>query len=151
MSEQVVTEWGVRYQDGSVTSCGYMDGLSEQFARSAMTPDQRFVVRREVPVSVVFRERTIFDDALTEWADPDPTADLRAALVRTAGELPRSPHRDRGRVVSGADVEAIEQACAWAEYRKNYGVSASDRTAAHKAFLAGWDAARNGDQSDVQR
>lgn len=44
-----------------------------------------------------------------------------------------------------------EMACAWAEYRKDYGVNPNDLTAAHKAFTAGWKAAREGDQSGVLR
>lgn len=33
-------------------------------------------------------------------------------------------------------------ACEWSDYRKEYGVNASEFTAAYKAFTAGWDAAR---------
>jgi len=44
-----------------------------------------------------------------------------------------------------------ELACAWADYRKDYGVSSQDIGAAYKAFTAGWKAAREGDQSGVQR
>ena len=33
-------------------------------------------------------------------------------------------------------------ACEWSDYRKNYGVSAASMAAAHKAFVAGWKAAR---------
>lgn len=47
--------------------------------------------------------------------------------------------------------ETIEIAFAWSDYRKEYGVSESNMTAAHKAFRAGWKAAREGDQSSVQR
>lgn len=53
--------------------------------------------------------------------------------------------------VEEEDAEADELACAWADYRKDYGVSADDLTAAHKAFKAGWKAAREGDQSGVLR
>lgn len=44
-----------------------------------------------------------------------------------------------------------EMACAWADYRKDYGVSLRDIDAAHKAFTSGWKAAREGDQSGVLR
>ena len=37
---------------------------------------------------------------------------------------------------------------AWAEYRNAYGVPAVHATAAFKAFVAGWDAARSGEQRD---
>jgi hypothetical protein len=47
--------------------------------------------------------------------------------------------------------DEIEAAMAWATYRNDYGVAAKDLVAAHKAFLAGWKAAREGDQSGVQR
>lgn len=35
-----------------------------------------------------------------------------------------------------------DRACAWADYRKEYGVPEDHLRAAHQAFLAGWDAAR---------
>lgn len=38
--------------------------------------------------------------------------------------------------------DEMARACEWADYRKAYGVSAEHITAAHKAFIAGWDAAR---------
>lgn len=47
--------------------------------------------------------------------------------------------------------EAEDLACAWADYRKDYGVSEEHMNAAHKAFKAGWKAAREGDQSAVLR
>lgn len=50
------------------------------------------------------------------------------------------------------DIERAELlACAWADYRKDYGIHPSDMTAAHKAFKAGWTAALVGDQSAAQR
>jgi hypothetical protein len=50
--------------------------------------------------------------------------------------------------VSSIDEEA---ACAWADYRKDYGVRSQEMTAAYKAFMAGWKAAVEGDQSAVLR
>ncbi len=47
--------------------------------------------------------------------------------------------------------EEIDLACAWSDYRKDYGVSADHLSVAHKAFRAGWKAARAGDQSGVLR
>lgn len=44
--------------------------------------------------------------------------------------------------------EEEELACAWADYRKDYGAHTSEE---YKAFKAGWKAAREGDQSGVQR
>lgn len=38
--------------------------------------------------------------------------------------------------------ESVEIACEWSDYRKAYGVSAEAMTEAHKAFQAGWAAAR---------
>lgn len=50
------------------------------------------------------------------------------------------------------DLERREAlACAWADYRKDYGVHPSDITTAHKAFKAGWQAALHGDQSAALR
>lgn len=42
------------------------------------------------------------------------------------------------------EEDRVERAMAWAEYRNTYGINAGDLTAAHKAFLAGWDAHRDG-------
>lgn len=41
-------------------------------------------------------------------------------------------------------AEEIERACAWSDYRADYGVSADPETRRqeHEAFRAGWDAAR---------
>lgn len=41
--------------------------------------------------------------------------------------------------------EALLLACAWSDYRADYGVGATELTAAHKAFKAGWAAHRDGD------
>lgn len=38
--------------------------------------------------------------------------------------------------------DEMDRACEWSDYRKSYGVSAKEMTAAHEAFCAGWDAAR---------
>lgn len=37
-------------------------------------------------------------------------------------------------------VVSNQQACAWSDYRKEYGVSAGALAEAHKAFIAGWEA-----------
>lgn len=49
------------------------------------------------------------------------------------------------------DPEAEELACAWSDYRGDYGVLPDHMTSAYKAFRAGWKAAREGDQSGVLR
>ena len=49
------------------------------------------------------------------------------------------------------DPDAVDRQCAWADYRKDYGVGESEMAAAHKAFMAGWKAAREGDQSGPLR
>ena len=51
-------------------------------------------------------------------------------------------------VVVPTDFEAIDVACAWSDYRSDYGASGAKE---HKAFKAGWLAAREGDQSGVLR
>lgn len=43
------------------------------------------------------------------------------------------------------------RACAWADYRKDYGIHPSDMTVARKAFAAGWQAALGGDQTGPLR
>lgn len=45
------------------------------------------------------------------------------------------------------DDERIEAACAWSDYRSEYGADATD----YKAFMAGWLAGHHGDQSSVLR
>lgn len=49
------------------------------------------------------------------------------------------------------DPDAIDAACEWADYRKHYGVNPYSLTEAHKAFLAGWAAARGHSHEGVQR
>lgn len=39
-------------------------------------------------------------------------------------------------------VKEVQQSMEWTNYRKTYGVSATAMPEAHKAFLAGWDAAQ---------
>jgi len=48
-------------------------------------------------------------------------------------------------------TDASDRQCAWADYRKDYGVGEPEMVAAHKAFMAGWKAAREGDQSGPLR
>lgn len=52
------------------------------------------------------------------------------------------------------DDETAAIACAWSDYRKDYGTSTDPRViaAAHQAFVAGWKAARGtADTGGVQR
>ena len=49
------------------------------------------------------------------------------------------------------DPDAVDRQCAWTDYRKDYGVGEPEMAAAHKAFMAGWKAAREGDQSGPLR
>ena len=49
------------------------------------------------------------------------------------------------------DPDSADRQCAWADYRKDYGVGESEMEAAHKAFMAGWKSAREGDQSGPLR
>ena len=41
-----------------------------------------------------------------------------------------------------AEQAREEMVCAWADYRKEYGIGSSDLRTAHKAFIAGWKAAK---------
>lgn len=47
--------------------------------------------------------------------------------------------------------EKLEAAADWSTYRADYGIGSDPLIAAHKAFLAGWQAGRHGDQSGVLR
>lgn len=49
------------------------------------------------------------------------------------------------------DENDFEAAACWSDYRRDYGVSEADLVMAHRAFLAGWKAAREGEQSGVMR
>lgn len=51
----------------------------------------------------------------------------------------------------GSEDYQTAVACAWTDYRNAYGVPEHQMTAAHKAFLAGWDAARGVDHAGVLR
>jgi hypothetical protein len=51
----------------------------------------------------------------------------------------------------GSEDYRTAAACAWTDYRNAYGVPEHPMTAAHKAFLAGWDAARGADHAGVLR
>lgn len=41
-----------------------------------------------------------------------------------------------------AEIDSVDIAVAWSDYRKDYGVSTRALPEAHKAFIAGWEAAR---------
>ncbi len=72
-------------------------------------------------------------------------AELRAAksaLVPLLATLPTDETED---------PDASDRQCAWADYREDYGVGEPEMVAAHKAFMAGWKAAREGDQSGPLR
>lgn len=45
----------------------------------------------------------------------------------------------------------IDMSCAWSDYRKDYGVDEKHMDAAHKAFKAGWKAAKEGPQDGALR
>lgn len=44
------------------------------------------------------------------------------------------------RTTTESDDQRAERVMAWVEYRNTYGVNERDLIAAHKAFMAGWDA-----------
>lgn len=54
---------------------------------------------------------------------------------------------------TGTEDETPAAASDWSDFRKEYGVSPDARTREleHRAFLAGWQAGRHGDQSGVLR
>lgn len=56
--------------------------------------------------------------------------------------------------MNGWTEDETARAAAWSDFRKEYGVSSDDQTRAaeHRAFVAGWDAARGMlDVGGVQR
>lgn len=54
---------------------------------------------------------------------------------------------------SADDDEKLVAACDWSDFRKDYGVSSDPELMQreHRAFLAGWQAGRHGDQSGALR
>lgn len=60
-------EWGVRYPNGAVSSCGWMDGFSESAARNALAPDPLVMALGQRPEVVVCRTRITHADHVTEW------------------------------------------------------------------------------------
>lgn len=62
-------------------------------------------------------------------------------LIRADSLTPTRPTGDQSG--SHAPVQGLDAACAWADYRKDYGASANPDVLRreHKAFLAGWQAA----------
>src|SRR5690606_40695801 len=83
----------------------------------------------------------------------------RGVLERRRQDLLHAERRDRPRhqregvTMPDHDDEAVEMACAWSDYRKEYGVSSDDkvRSKEYAAFTEGWKAGRHGDQSSVLR
>ncbi|MFJ2298126.1 hypothetical protein [Oerskovia paurometabola] len=86
--------------------------------------------------------------ALTKLADKwnnqagahDPEAEVRALLAAHPAPTPGEDH--------------LDAACAWSDFRKDYGVSGDDkvRRQEHRAFMAGWQSARGTiDTGGVQR
>lgn len=57
----------------------------------------------------------------------------------------------RGHDFDTRDADWIDVSCAWSDYRKDYGVDEKHMDAAHKAFKAGWKAAKEGPQDGVLR
>lgn len=83
-------------------------------------------------------------------ASPDDNighlCEVCAARVKCAMVGQEGPTQQTEPTAKSADL-----ACAWSDYRKDYGVRESDSTVAHKAFTAGWRAARKGDQAGALR
>lgn len=64
-------EWGAKYADGRVVSCGWLDGLSERFAHGALSERPEMVLnRREAAVAVVSRVRSTTLH-VTDWTEVD--------------------------------------------------------------------------------
>lgn len=74
-----------------------------------------------------------------------------ACPVHGATDAAILAEKEAERAAEEAHEDAVQMACAWSDYRKDYGVSAESMIVAHKAFNAGWKAARLGDQSAVLR
>jgi len=81
----------------------------------------------------------------------DNSLEIRAVLVPIFAAMVAAAADWTDQDKEARPEDADEMACAWSDYRSDYGVHASDITAAHKAFAAGWKAAREGDQSGAIR
>ena len=132
--------------------------------RPIVTYQQKVTVRIEITglsqtfgtsITVPANTRGSETDTLTAALD-DAAAAIRRAIgveeTTSACSLAsdESSASDGGQSKPTVD-EAEEIACAWADYRKDYGVPGPHMTTAHKAFKAGWKAAREGDQSGPVR
>lgn len=61
-------EWGVRWDDGTETSAGWMPDISERMARRTMAGvEKAMVVQPRKPVELLSRIRTSFPDVVGEW------------------------------------------------------------------------------------
>lgn len=91
-----------------------------------------FIGSLTVPVDVVLNELPDADGTvhgtLTVQTGEHGTADGTGGTSRGGG----------ARV--GSD-EPVEMACAWSNFRKDYGASADETAWEHAAFMAGWNAA----------
>lgn len=94
--------------------------------------------------------RTIFhpDAWSAALQDPAPVVHLPKDEESSVTINVFAPHLGDG---SEEYQAAAAVACAWTDYRNAYGVPEHETTAAHKAFLAGWDAARGADHAGVLR
>lgn len=74
-------------------------------------------------------------------------------IVSTIGDVfaPATVEGVTWHLVSRPDPDAEARVCAWAEYRKDYAPNPHHEAAAHKAFVAGWQAAREQGWDVVRR
>lgn len=89
--------------------------------------------------------------AMHPGANPTSWGALVAVLTDLVDRLPD------GETVPAPDTrreDHLDAACAWSDFRKDYGVSGDDkvRRQEHRAFMAGWQSARGTiDAGGVQR
>lgn len=85
-------------------------------------------------------EYTYVDPHGTVWHGT--SGEMRAQASRDATVHTNAPPNPNPPGGTSMTEDEMDRACEWSDYRKSYGVSAKEMTAAHKAFCAGWDAAR---------
>jgi len=81
----------------------------------------------------------------------DLTYVTRAVVGSVSAHLELHTRRRDDRVQARRVDEHADRASGWCDYRNDFGIDVADLDAAHKAFLAGWDAARGRTDESVLR
>ncbi|WP_156186663.1 hypothetical protein [Cellulomonas sp. A375-1] len=109
---------------------------------------------REAPSILAAADRFVGGDPVDDmaillmraWGEADPRSSVSrhpASHVATFVDMARAvlaARTPRPAPTVSAEQDGIDRACAWSDYRSEYGVS-KGLVQAHKHFCAGWDAA----------